>query len=78
MGENRRKGNDCRLCGSVAQLCEFDATLEQNYIVCSINDNSVRHRLLAEPILTFARALETAQTSELVKKNTLLKTVCAK
>ena len=59
----------------LAQLCEFGDTLEQmlrDRIVCGIKDSRVQRRLLAEPMLTFAKALEIAQASELAEKNALV------
>lgn len=59
----------------LAQLCEFGDTLEQmlrDRIVCSIKDSTVQRHLLAEPMLTFAKALEIAQASKLVGKNALV------
>ena len=41
-------------------------------IVCGIKDSRVQRRLLAEPMLTFAKALEIAQASELAEKNVLV------
>ncbi|KAL5505289.1 hypothetical protein EMCRGX_G006696 [Ephydatia muelleri] len=53
----------------------FGDTLEQmlrDRIVCGIKNSRVQRRLLAEPMLTFAKALEIAQASELAEKNALV------
>ena len=54
----------------LAQLCEFGDTLEQ--MLRDRRDNRVQRRLLAEPMLTFEKALEIAQASELAGKNALV------
>ena len=45
---------------SIAEVCEFGDTLEvmlRDRIVCGINDSAIQKNLLAEPKLTFQRAL---------------------
>ena len=41
----------------------------QDRLVCGINDKRVQRRLLAEPGLTFAKALELAQAAETAESN---------
>ena len=52
----------------LSQHCKFEATLEdmlRDRLVCSINDEALQKRLLAEPDLTYAKAVEIAQRNEL-------------
>ena len=41
----------------------------RDWLVCGIRDASVQWRLLAEPALTFQKAMELAQTAEMAMKN---------
>eukprot|EP00731_Ephydatia_muelleri_P004369 Em0002g545a len=55
----------------IAEHCEFKDTLDEmlrDRLVCGIKDTRVRRRLLAEPKLTFTKALEIAQAAELAEK----------
>ena len=52
----------------LSQHCKFEATLEdmlRDRLVCSINDKALQKRLLAEPDLMYAKAVEIAQRNEL-------------
>ena len=53
--------------------CNFGETLNdmlRDRLVCGINDQRLQRRLLSEPELTFAKALELAQTAEAAERNT--------
>ena len=55
----------------IAEHCEFKDALDEmlrDRLVCGIKDTRVQRRLLAEPKLTFAKALEIAQAAELAEK----------
>ena len=57
---------------SLLEFCNFGDTLEvmiRDRIVCGINDEAMQKRLLAEPKLTYARAIELAQSLEQADKN---------
>ena len=52
---------------SLSEHCKFGTTLEdmlRDRIVCGINDNAIQKRLLAEPELSFKKAVELAQGME--------------
>ena len=51
---------------SLVEFCNFGETLEVMIrdLVCGINDTAIQKRLLAEPTLTYAKALEIAQATE--------------
>ena len=52
---------------SLAEFCNFGGTLEvmiRDRVVCGVNDTAVQKRLLAEPGLTYAKAVEIAQGAE--------------
>ena len=52
---------------SLSEFCDFGDTLEvmiRDRLVCGINDGAIQKRLLAEPKLTYAKAVEIAQTTE--------------
>ena len=54
------------------EFCIFGDTLEaiiRDRIICSINDDAMQKRLLAEPTLTYSRAVELAQSLERADKN---------
>lgn len=56
----------------LAQNCNYGATLEEmlrDRIVCSINDDRIQRRLLAETNLTFDNALKIALSVEAANKN---------
>ena len=56
----------------LSEYCNFGDTLEdmlRDRLVCGINDKRVQRRLLAEPGLTFAKALELAQAVETAESN---------
>ena len=51
----------------LTQFCEFGDSLEdmlRNRLVCGVNDERDQRRLLAEPQLTFKKAMELSQTFE--------------
>ena len=57
---------------SLSEFCNFGETLEvmiRDRLVCGINDDAMQKRLLAEPRLTYARAVELAQALERADKN---------
>ena len=50
---------------SLSEFCNFGGTLEvmnRDRLVCGINDGAIQKRLLAEPKLTYAKAVEIAQS----------------
>ena len=52
---------------SLTEFCNFGTTLEamiRDRLVCGINDSSLQKRLLAEPDLSYAKAVELALNSE--------------
>ena len=52
---------------SLSEFCNFGETLEvmiRDRLVCGINDGAIKKRLLVEPKLTYAKAVEIAQTTE--------------
>ena len=52
---------------SLTEFCNFGASLEEmirDRLVCGINDSSLQKWLLAEPVLTYKRAVELALSSE--------------
>ena len=52
---------------SFTKYCNFGDTLEvmtRNRLVCGINDGAIQKHLLAEPKLSYAKAVEIAQTME--------------
>ena len=54
------------------EFCNFGETLEamlRDRIVCGINNDSIQCCLLAEPGLTFKKALKIAQGLEAVARN---------
>ena len=56
----------------LSEYCDFGDTLEdmlRERLVCGINDKRVQRRLLVEPGLTFAKALELAQAAETAESN---------
>ena len=61
--------SDMRL---LSEFCNFGVTLDsmlRNRLVCSIQDDQIQKRLLAELKLTFPRAMELAQGLEAAAKN---------
>lgn len=51
----------------LTEYCDFGASLDdmlRDRLVCGINDERIQRRLLGEPTLTFARALELSQAQE--------------
>ena len=56
----------------LSEQCQFGASLNEmlrNQLVCGAKDGSLQRRLLAEPDLTFRKAFELCQASELAEKN---------
>ena len=52
---------------ALAEFCNFGTTLDvmlRDRIVCGINDDAIQRRLLAEPGLDYAKAVETARNME--------------
>ena len=52
---------------AMTEFCNFGETLEvmiRDRLVCGINDINIQRRLLSEPKLTYAKAVEIAQTAE--------------
>ena len=52
---------------ALSEFCNFGDTLEvmiRDRLVCGINDGAIQKRLLAEPNLTYEKAVEVAQTAE--------------
>ena len=67
VSQSRRKATFVAELRSLAEFCNFGGTLEvmiRDRIVCGINDTAVQKRLLAEPGLTYAKAVEIAQGAE--------------
>ena len=59
------------LC-ALSENCEFGDTLDdmlRDRLVWGIDDSKIQHRLLAKGSLTFVKALEIAQASELVTRD---------
>ena len=57
---------------SLSEFCNFGSTLEdmiRDCLVCGINDEAMQKCLLAEPKLTYKRAVELAQSLEWADKN---------
>ena len=55
----------------IAQHCEFGPALDdmlRDRLVCGLRDDKVQRRLLADSQLTFAKAFEVAQASELAEQ----------
>ena len=55
----------------IAEHCDFGQSLEhmlRDRLVCGLKDSRLQRRLLAEPTLTFVKALELAQASELAEQ----------
>ena len=60
---------------SLAARCNYGDTLEnmlRDRLVCGINDDSIQKRLLAEPNLTYKRAVELARGLETADRNVKL------
>ena len=56
----------------IAKHCNFDDFLNdalRDRLVCGLNKESIRRRLLAEADLTFQKACEIAQAMEMVEKD---------
>ena len=56
----------------ISEHCKYENVLDdmlRDRLVCGIQDVSVQRRLLAEPDLTFKKAMELAQTAEMASKN---------
>ena len=54
------------------EQCQFGAFLNEmsyNQLMCGVKDRRLQRRLLAEPDLTFKKAFELCQASELAEKN---------
>ena len=52
---------------SLSEYCNFGATLDdmvRDRLVCGVNDNAIQKRLLAEPSLTYQKAVELALSIE--------------
>ena len=59
---------------SLARYCKFDVSLKdllRDRIVCSINDENIQRRLLAEKMLTLDSALGIAVGMENARKNVI-------
>ena len=57
----------------MTEFCDFGISLEdmlRDRLVCGIHDIRIQHRLLAEPNLTFKKALELAIALETVDRDT--------
>ena len=57
---------------SLAEHCNYGASLEtmlRDRLLCGIEDKGIQKRLMAEPKLTYAKALELAQGLEAASKN---------
>ena len=50
----------------IAEHCELLDEILRDRLVCGVKDTRIQRRLLAEPKLTFAKALEIAQAAEYV------------
>ena len=51
----------------LTEHCEFGDTLDmmlRDCLVCGVNNDQLQHRLLAEPHLTFAKAMQVSRTFE--------------
>ena len=60
---------------ALAEHCNYGATLEEmlrDRLVCGINDEAIQKRLLAEPKLTYKKAIEMARGLETADKNVKL------
>ena len=56
----------------ISEHCNYANTLDdmlRDHLVCGIRDASIQRRLLAEPGLTFKKAMEIAQTAEMAARN---------
>ena len=56
----------------LSEHCQFQASLDEmlrDRLVCGVRDGRLQRRLLAEPDLTFQKAFELCQASELAEKN---------
>ena len=63
----------------IAQHCEFGTVLEdllRDRLVCGLRDDRAQRRLLAESKLTFAKAFEIAQASELAEQKACVRCSC--
>ena len=57
----------------LSEHCNFGTALNdmlRDRLVCGIADQRIQRRLLTEPDLTFAKALELAQAAEAADRNT--------
>ena len=57
---------------SLSEYCNFGDSLEdmiRDRLVCGINDNGMQQRLLAEPDLTYAKAVELSLSAESAAQN---------
>ncbi len=60
---------------SLAQHCNYGASLDtmlRDRLVCGINEDSIQKRLLAEPNLTYKKAVELARGLETADRNVQL------
>ncbi len=60
---------------SLAQHCNYGASLDtmlRDRLVCGINEDSIQKRLLAEPNLTYKKAVELARGLETADRNAQL------
>ncbi|CAC5409230.1 unnamed protein product [Mytilus coruscus] len=56
----------------ISELCDYKATLDdmlRDRLVCGIKEDRIQRRLLAEPGLTFKKAMEVATAMEMAAKN---------
>ena len=57
----------------LSEVCEIGDILEamlRDRLVCGVNDDRIQRRLLAEPELTFGKALQLAQAIETADQDT--------
>ena len=57
---------------SLAQACNFGNSLDdmiRDHLVCGVNDDTIQHRLLAQPKLDYKKALEITNRIETSSKN---------
>ena len=62
VAELRKLSNDCDYGESLNEML-------RDRLVCGVKDNRIQRRLLAEPELTFTRAMTIAQAMEAAEKN---------
>ena len=58
--------------GRLMEHCKFDGILDdmlRDHLVCGVRDTKLQHCLLAEPSLTFKKAFELAQSTEVAEQD---------